>query len=124
MKTFFTLLLTSTLSISAFALTSPFQSINCQYTQTERVMVQLNLGAFGDYAVFRSASMTAPERTTILNQFETPMDLELDGYMPTPWPQGTSFRITLSKNSPFHDIVIDNPKGSFERLTMTCNGQW
>lgn len=121
MKTVLTLLVLSfSFSINALA-ASPFKRINCQYTQNEKVLVQFQSGAAGQLALFKSASMTAPQQTNILSSYETPYELVLDGYMPANWPQGTTFRANLQKNSPFHDIVIDNPNGSFQRLTMTCD---
>ena len=115
-------------SFSAFAsnFAAAKKNINCQYTQNEKVMVQLNRDAYGNFsrAIFKSASMLKPEVSDILGQYVTSYEIVLDGYMPEGWPRGTSFRINLNKSSPFHDILIDNPNGSFSRLSMTCNGQW
>ena len=116
-------LLVSSNYASAFPFNGPGRKINCQYTQGERVLVQLNIGAFGNFALFKASSMNKPERSDLLSHYETPYELIIDGYMPASWPQGTSFRINLQKSSPFHDILIDNPNGSFQRLSMTCSGQ-
>lgn len=118
---FFTILTALT---SAFASNGPGTRLNCQYTQGEKVLVQLNIGAFGNFALFKAKSMDKAERTDILSHYETPYELVLDGYMPEGWTRGTAFRINLQKNSPFHDILIDDPNGKFQRLSMTCNGQW
>lgn len=113
-----------TFTTFAFASSGPGTRLNCQYTQGEKVSVQLNIGAFGNFAIFKAASMNKAERTEILSQNETPYELVLDGYMPEGWTHGTTFRINLQKSSPFHDILIDDPNGKFQRLSMTCNGQW
>lgn len=121
----FLVLATVLCSVTSFAMSADAvgRQYNCQFVQSEKVQVQLNIGAFGNFALFKSVSMKQPERTEILSQHDTPYETTLDGYMPQPWPQGSTFRINLQKDSPFHDIVLDVPGGKFERLTLTCSGQ-
>ncbi|MEQ1723078.1 MAG: hypothetical protein ABL930_07860, partial [Pseudobdellovibrio sp.] len=93
---------------------------NCSYTLGKEFKLDVHFSPNRSFLVFRSDSLVNPVLVNVLDQDINAVSTTLYGDLPAPWLTGTTFRLQLNSNSPFHVLSFYGPKRALANAKVAC----